>query len=277
MKLNWKHYKLKNNNKYVLNAYIQDNDIEIFWKLWKLKKMEIKEKGFSIRKYNQKWQLSYCDKSQGSDIEKLSFTCNNLCKDLGFIINKEDGNFKNKLLSLPNEIIHIILSYLTYYELNIIKDTISLNKSILCYNDFHKIILYKVFDILDIFQNKIKKICFYNINDFYKKTKEIIYSHDEKKDYVLISIKSNEFIEYFYFYRYRNHILNLQHKLLYKNRITYKNTGYEIPDYEIKQIYNNWCDLCYYIKILNDTNYNIISIFFDSDGYNIYDIVKKQV
>lgn len=277
MKLNWKHYKLKNNNKYVLNAYIQDNDIEIFWKLWKLKKMEIKEKGFSIRKYNQKWQLSYCDKSQGSDIEKLSFTCNNLCKDLGFIINIEDSNFKNKLLSLPNEIIHIILSYLTYYELNIIKDTISLNKSILSYNDFHKIITYKVFDILDIFQNKIKKICFYNINDFYKKTKEIIYSHDEKKDYVSISIKNNEFIEYFYFYRYRHHILNLQHKLLYKNRITYKNTGYEIPDYEIKQIYNNWCDLCYYIKILNDTNYNIISIFFDSDGYNIYDIVKKQV
>lgn len=134
-------------------------------KLWKLKKMKIKEKDFSIRKYNQKWQLSYCNKSQGS------FTCNKLCKDLGFIINKEDSNFRNNLLSLPNEIIHIILSYLNYYELNIIKDTISLNKSILSYNEFHKIIIYKVFDILDIFQNKIKKICFYNINDFYKKNK----------------------------------------------------------------------------------------------------------
>lgn len=274
MKLNWKYYKLKTNN-YVLNAYIQDNDMDKFWKLWKLKKMEIKEKGFSIRKNNEKWQLSYWDKNSSSDIEIISFTCNKLCKELGFIVNKEDSNFKNKLLFLPNEIIYIILSYLTYYELNIIKDTILFNKSILNYNDFHKIIIYKVFNVLNIFQTKIKKICFYNINDFYKKTKEIIYNYDEKKDYVLVSINNNEFIEFFYFYRYRHHIINLQHKLLYKNHITYKNTDYKIPDHEIKQIYNNWCDLCYYIKILNDTNYNIISILFDSEGYNIYDIVKK--
>jgi hypothetical protein len=274
MKLNWKYFKLKTNN-YVLNAYIQDNDMDKFWKLWNLKKREIKEKGFSIRKYNEKWQLSYWNKNTSSNIEIIYFTCNKLCKELGFIVNKEDSNFKDRLLFLPNEIIYIILSYLTYYELNIIKDTILFNKSILNYNDFHKIIVYKIFDILNIFQNKIKKICFNNINDFYKKTKEIIYNHDEKKDYVMVSIKNNEFIEYFYFYRYRHLILNLQHKILYQNRITYKNTDCEIPDHEIKHIYNNWCDLCYFIKILNDTNYSIISILFDSEGYNIYDIVKK--
>lgn len=128
MKLNWKYFKLKTNN-YVLNTYIQDNDMDKFWKLWNLKKREIKEKGFSIRKYNEKWQLSYWNKNSRSDIEIIRITCNELCKELGFIVNKEDSNFKDRLLFLPNEIIYIILSYLNYYELNIIKDTILFNKS----------------------------------------------------------------------------------------------------------------------------------------------------
>ena len=85
------------------------------------------------------------------------------------------------------------------------------------------------------------------------------------------------FIEYFYFYRYRHVTLKLQHKILYKNRIAYKNTNYEIPEHEFKHIYNNWCDLCYFINILNDTKYNIISILFDTEGYKIYDIVKKII
>jgi hypothetical protein len=274
MKLDWKHFKLKTNN-YVLNAYIQEDDIDKFWKLWNLEKEKIKKNGFSVKKYNKKWQLTYWNKNPSSNIEIIKFICIELCKELGFIVNKENSCLKDKLIFLPNEILHIILSYLTYYELNIIKDTILFNKSILNYNDFHKIIVYKIFDILNIFQNKIKKICFSNINDFYKKTKELIYSYDEKKDYIIISINNNEFIEYFYFYRYRHINLNLQHKILYPNRITCKNTDYKIPDYEIKHIYNNWCDLCYFIKILNDTNYDIISILFDSESHDIHNIVRK--
>lgn len=270
MKLEWKYRKLKS-NKHVLNTYIQENDMNKFWKLWNFKKSEIKEKGFSVKKYNKKWQLSYWYEDSNTDIKIIFFTCNKLCKEIGFI---ENNDFKNILLFLPNEIIYIILSYLTYYELNIIKDTI-LFKFILNYNDFHKIILYKIFDILNIFQNKIKIICFKNINNFYEKIKEIKYSYDEKKDYVIVSIKNDKFIEYFYFYRYRHSILNLKHKMLYQNHITYKNIDYKIPDHEIRYIYNNWCDLCYFIKILTDTDYKYISVIFDSEGYNIYDIIKK--
>jgi acyl CoA:acetate/3-ketoacid CoA transferase alpha subunit len=32
--------------KYVMNSYIQENDLKKFWKIWHEKKMEIKKMGF---------------------------------------------------------------------------------------------------------------------------------------------------------------------------------------------------------------------------------------
>lgn len=255
MKLDFnKHWKLRSGN-YVINAYIQDSDINEFWKLWNIKKNEIKEKGFSVKKYKEKWQLSYW--TGDNNIERFNYKCRELCKELGFIEN-------NKLLNLPNEIIYQILLYLDYRELNIIKDTHLFSRS--NYKDFHKIIIDKIFNIVNVYQNIIKKTCFNNIKEFNRNMEEIRYCYDEKKDYVMFNIKNNEFIEYLYFYRYRHQILYIEYNKLYKNR---KRCEYITSESQYGYVYKMWCSLCYLIKLLSDTNYKLIPTCFDSDGYNI--------
>lgn len=116
MKLIWNEPKeIQSVGKYVKNAYINDDDMEEFWELWNSKKDEIKEKGFSLGKYNEKWRLGYW--TDDNDIEKINKTCYELCKELGFIKNnnkkneildfinnKKDEFIKNKCLNLFNEI-----------------------------------------------------------------------------------------------------------------------------------------------------------------------------
>lgn len=57
MKLLWNEPKVLPYGKYVI-CNIQDDDIEEFWVMWNSKKEEIKENGFPIKKYNDKWQLN---------------------------------------------------------------------------------------------------------------------------------------------------------------------------------------------------------------------------
>lgn len=116
MKLIWNEPKeVQSAGKYVKNAYINDDDMEEFWELWNSKKDEIKEKGFSLGKYNEKWKLAYW--TDDNDIEKINKTCYELCKELGFIENnnkkneildflnnKKDEFIKNKCLNLFNEL-----------------------------------------------------------------------------------------------------------------------------------------------------------------------------
>jgi hypothetical protein len=116
MRLIWNEPKeIQSAGKYVKNAYINDDDMEEFWELWNSKKDKIKEKGFSLGKYNEKWRLGYW--TDDNDIEKINKTCYELCKELGFIENnnkkneildfinnKKDEFIKNKCLNLFNEI-----------------------------------------------------------------------------------------------------------------------------------------------------------------------------
>lgn len=117
MKLIWNEPKeVQSLGKYVKNAYISDEDIQEFWEIWNNKKEEIKEKGFSLGKYNEKWRLGYW--SNDNDIEIINNKCYKLCKQFGFIEdnnnkkyeildflnNKRDDFIKNKCLDLFNEI-----------------------------------------------------------------------------------------------------------------------------------------------------------------------------
>lgn len=113
MKLNWIHFKLKNGG-YVLNTYIQNEDMQEFFKIWNIKKKEIKENNFSLTKYNEKWQLSYWNKDYNLDIENIYSKCNELCKKLGFI----KINYFNKL---SFELKQKIFSYIRFYELYLLR------------------------------------------------------------------------------------------------------------------------------------------------------------
>lgn len=94
MKLIWNEPKELSSGKYVKNAYINDEEIQNFWEIWNNKKEEIKEKGFSLGKYNEKWRLSYW--ANDNNIESINKKCN----ELGFL---EDNNKKNEILDFLND------------------------------------------------------------------------------------------------------------------------------------------------------------------------------
>lgn len=93
MKLIWNEPKELPSGKYVKSTNIQDEYMQEFWEIWNNKKEEIKENGFSIKKYNEKWQLNYWP--DNNDIEAINNKCQELCKELGFI---ENNNKKNDIL-----------------------------------------------------------------------------------------------------------------------------------------------------------------------------------
>ena len=93
MKLIWNEAKELPSGKYVKSTNIKDEDMQEFWEIWNNKKEEIKENGFSIKKYNEKWQLNYW--TDDNDIEAINNKCQELCKKLGFI---ENNNKKNDSL-----------------------------------------------------------------------------------------------------------------------------------------------------------------------------------
>lgn len=93
MKFIWNEPKELPSGKYVKSTNIQDEDMQEFWEIWNNKKEEIKENGFSIKKYNEKWQLNYWP--DDNDIEVINNKCYELCKKLGFI---ENNNKKNEVL-----------------------------------------------------------------------------------------------------------------------------------------------------------------------------------
>lgn len=115
MKLKWNEPKELPSGKYVKNAYINEEEMQDFWDLWNNKKEEIKEKGFSLGKYNEKWRLAYW--TDDDNIERINKKCEELCKELGFtesnnkkyeildfLNNKKEDFIKNECLDLFNEI-----------------------------------------------------------------------------------------------------------------------------------------------------------------------------
>lgn len=90
MKLKWNKPKKVLSGKYVKYAYINEDNIQDFWKIWDNKKEDIKKYGFSIDKYNNKWKLNYW--SEYSDISIINKKCKDACGILGFIENKEKIN-----------------------------------------------------------------------------------------------------------------------------------------------------------------------------------------
>lgn len=149
MKLHFdKPLKIKD-GKYVMNSYIQENDLKNFWKIWHEKKIEIKKNGFSLNKYNKKWQLSYWT----NDINEINNKCNELCKKIGFIEDKID---------IPYEILLKIIRYVDLSTLIILRYTckkIYIEIEIMLNNNK---ILYDInLPLLDFFEdeeNYIKKI-----------------------------------------------------------------------------------------------------------------------
>lgn len=110
MKLKWNEPKELPSGKYVKSTYIQDEDVQEFWDIWNDKKEEIKEYGFSIKKYNEKWQLNFWSDDNNTDI--INNTCNDLCNKLGFIeksnnidINVKKDEILNFLNGLQDEFI----------------------------------------------------------------------------------------------------------------------------------------------------------------------------
>lgn len=189
MKLYWnKPYKLKSGN-YVINAYIQDENINEFWKIWNIKKKEIKEKNFSLKKYNQKWQISYWFKD--NDIEKVYHKINELCKEFGFIETKKNND---KLLVLPNEIIKKIIEYIYHSDDEICKNGIKIacKKTYQIYKEIHNNDIYnktndyikEIFEFLLIFQKSL-------YIDFLRKEIIIHYDHSDKPRIYFISYNNN--------------------------------------------------------------------------------------
>ena|ERR1700730_9563474 len=99
MKLKWNEPKELPSGKYVKSTNIQDDDMEEFWEIWNNKKEQIKESGFSIKKYNEKWQLNYWPNND--DLVLINKNCNELCNKFGFIENK---NKKDEILNFLNSL-----------------------------------------------------------------------------------------------------------------------------------------------------------------------------
>lgn len=198
MNLYWnKPLKLKSGN-YVIFAYIQEEDKNIFWKIWDTKKNEIKEKGFSVKKYNQKWQINYWFKD--NDISKNYYKCNELCKELGFIendINNRSLNFD--LLNLPNEIIKKIIEYIYYFKEKSYKNGIKIacKKTYRIYKEIHNNDIYnktndyikEIFEFLQMIEKEL-------YIDFLREEIIIHFSDSDKPRIMFISYNNNRKILY---------------------------------------------------------------------------------
>lgn len=90
MKIIWENPKeITSLNKYVKTGIIEEQYVDEFFNIWKSEKNEdIKKSGFSIKKYNNKWQLNYC--TNEDDIENINKECEELCKKYGFLDNKKE-------------------------------------------------------------------------------------------------------------------------------------------------------------------------------------------
>lgn len=98
MKLIWSEPKELSSAKCVKTAIIQEVEMNEFWEIWNDRKEEIKENGFSIKKYNNKWQLSFwCDEK---DIN-INKKCYDNCRKFGFV---EKDNRKEDILDFLNNL-----------------------------------------------------------------------------------------------------------------------------------------------------------------------------
>lgn len=90
MKIIWENPKeITSLNKYVKTGIIEEQYVDEFFNIWKSEKNEdIKKSGFSIKKYNNKWQLNYW--TNEDDIENINKECEELCKKYGFLDNKKE-------------------------------------------------------------------------------------------------------------------------------------------------------------------------------------------
>lgn len=90
MKFNWSEPKeIISLNKYVKTTIIEEQDIDDFFNIWKSEKNdEIKNSGFSIKKYNEKWQFNYWSNDKNTD--DINKECERLCIKYGFFDNKKE-------------------------------------------------------------------------------------------------------------------------------------------------------------------------------------------
>lgn len=122
MKFIWNEPKELPSGKYVKSTNIQDEDMQEFWEIWNNKKEEIKENGFSIKKYNEKWQLNYWP--DDNDIEVINNKCYKFCEKLGFV---ENNNKKNEILDFLDNLKDDFIKKDCLYLFDKIKEKIEIN------------------------------------------------------------------------------------------------------------------------------------------------------
>lgn len=118
MKIIWENPKeITSLNKYVKTGIIEEQYVDEFFNIWKSEKNEdIKNSGFSIKKYNNKWQLNYW--TNEDDIENINKECEELCKKYGFLDNKKE---------VINKKIQEIINILDKYNNENLLDELKLN------------------------------------------------------------------------------------------------------------------------------------------------------